>query len=91
MLCVLAKNHNLTVVHGRPQVFLDNKTFYRMLQNPDIAIKIIEYLGVDSVNDGLLIGKLGICHDGVYVEDTEAMDIVKNPDKKEMCFYESIQ
>lgn len=86
MLAMLLQGDYLIFVHGKPDVFLTNQDYSKVLRNPNLAKKIRDAL---QIQGDIIIGNLGILEDGVYKDDIKAVRTTTH-DRKELHFYESL-
>lgn len=91
MLCLLCKDNKIIITKGAPDIYLFEKDFYKVLQNPNMISSILDELDGDF-SDGVLLGRLGVKRDGIYYCDSK-VDVSVDIDnkRKEYSFYESVK
>lgn len=74
---LITKDHGLVVTHEKPEVFVTNEDFNRILKNPDLVISLIDnYIGHDFV-----LGILGDEVNDIY-EESHTIEIPDEIDTK---------
>lgn len=86
-LIILAKDSALVIVDGKPDIYVSNEDFDKILREPKIATIIREHLGTEKYSNGILIGRLGHEESGIYRDNAIKIQTPNSCATRDLCYY----